>query len=198
MHFRDISTDTESVYRLTENEQIVFFMLNRSGDITFELAGPQAEAQVFAFFVGQGTEQATLNIAQKHLSPRTTSRVLVKSVLSDSAQFAYRGTLHISKEASLSDASQENRNLLLSKDAKAISEPALEILNHDVRCHHAATTSPLSREQLSFLQSRGLTPQAAEKLLVQGFLLASLETMGTFVSPKEQAAATASLEKILS
>lgn len=191
MRFFDITHDTETLYRLGENEQCVFFLLNRSGDITFELAGINAAAYVFAFFIGKGQDEARLTISQRHLAPHTTSRVLVKSVLDDSAHFSYRGTLHIAPEASLSDASQENRNLLLSRDAQAFSEPALEILTSDVKCHHAAATGPLNQEALFFAQARGLSQKQAENLLINGFLHSSVDTLGALVSRAEK-------EKVLS
>lgn len=186
MKFKDITTDTQTTYQLKENEQMVFFMLNKSDDITFELMGAGAAAHVFAFFIGKNQDKGALNISQRHLAPRTTSRVLVKSILHDASGFSYRGTLHIAQNATLSDASQENRNLLLSRDAKAFSEPALEILTSDVRCHHAATTSPLNVEQLFALEARGLSPKQAEKLLVDGFLQSSLDTMNALISSQEQ------------
>ncbi len=186
MRLQDITNDTQTVYRLTENEQAVFFLWNRSGDITFELSAINAQAHVFAFFVGKGQEECHLNISQKHLAPHTTSRVLVKSILADESQFSYCGTLHIAKEAFLSDASQENRNLLLSPKAKAFSEPALEILTSDVRCHHAATTGPLNNEQLFFAQARGLSPNTAKKLILRGFFQSSFENMNTLISSEDR------------
>lgn len=190
MTFYDITHDTKMTYQLGPHEQGVFFMHNRSGDITFELNGAGAAAHVFAFCTGKNTDQVTLNILQKHQAKETTSRVLVKSVLQDQAQFSYRGTLSIGKDASLSDASQENRNLLLSSEAKAFSEPALEILNHDVRCHHAATTSPLNASLLFLAQARGLSREQATTLLITGFLRSSLDDM-------EQLVPSQSKEKML-
>ncbi len=187
MELRDITSDIQTHYRLEANEQVVFFLLNRSGNITFELAGECAEAHVFAFFLGTGEAKGELTLSQKHLAPRTTSRVLVKSVLKDQAEFSYRGTLSIAHQATLSDAAQENRNLLLSREAKAFSKPFLEILNNDVRCRHAATTSPLNKEALFYTQARGLSPKQSEKLLVNGFLHSSLETMSALISSQESA-----------
>ncbi len=186
MTFQDISNDTKSLYRLQENEQVVFFMLNRSDTLTFELLGNGAAAHIFAFFVGTGTEQCQLHISQKHLAPKTVSRVLVKSILHEESVFSYRGTLHIAPEAVLSDASQENRNLLLSPLAKAFSKPALEILTSNVRCHHAATTSPLNKDALFFATARGLSPTQATKLLIDGFLASSVETLGELVTSQEK------------
>lgn len=186
MRLIDITTDTKTTYRLAENEQRVFFLWNKSGDITFELSGPNAEAHVFAFFVGKKNDVGTLTISQKHLAPHTTSRVVVKSILDDESQFSYRGTLHIAADAPLSDASQENRNLMLSPQARAFSEPALEILTSDVRCHHAATTSPINTEQLFFAQARGLSQESAKKLILRGFFQSSFDTIDTLLSSEEK------------
>ncbi len=89
MQFKDISTDTATHYRLAENEQCVFFMWNRGGDITLELSGPNAQAHVFAFFIGKKSEQRILTISQKHLAPKTVSRVLVKSILHHERSFSH-------------------------------------------------------------------------------------------------------------
>lgn len=195
MIFKDISQDNVSIYTLNAGEQGVFFMLNRSGDITFELQGSGAEARVFAFFIGSESEKHALAIAQRHLAPGTTSHVLVKSILRDAAEFSYQGMIHIAERATLSDASQENRNLLLSKNARAFSKPALEILTNDVRCHHAATTSPLNPETLFYAETRGLNPHQAQELLIGGFLQSSLDTMNAFISSQERESVVALLKK---
>jgi Fe-S cluster assembly protein SufD len=177
MEYRDISTDTSSRYRLARNEEVVFFMLNRSGDIAIELAGPGAKAHVFALYTADGGERQSLRLTQSHLAPDTVSSALVKTALGGTASFQYDGMIRIAQEADRSDASQESRSLLLSREARASARPALEILAHDVRCHHAATTSPLSEETLFFAASRGLTSEAAKNLLVQGFFQEALEQM---------------------
>lgn len=177
MFFKDISTDTQEKYQLKENEQCVFFLFNRSGNITFELAGVKAEAHIFACCIGDKKAQSTLHITQHHLAPHTRSSALVKSALSDESTFTYEGLIRIEPSAHGSDASQESRALLLSPDARAFSKPALEILQDDVRCHHAATTSSLDPEQLFFARSRGLSPDQAEHLLVNGFFQDTIEKM---------------------
>ena len=196
MEFSDITHDTQTLYRLKENERRVFFLLNRSGDITIELTGIGAEAHVFAFFIGRNTEKSVLTITQKHRAPHTTSRVLVKSVLDDAASFSYHGTLHITPEATKSDASQENRNLLLAPEAKAVSEPILEILTNDVRCHHAATTSPLNQDLLFFAEARGLSKSQARTLLVSGFLRSSLEELSALAPSEDSEKMLALMGKI--
>lgn len=186
MRLRDISQDQEALYTLKENERAVFFMLNRSGAITFDLSGRGAEAHIFAFFIGRNDDQGTLAITQRHSVPQTTSHALVKSVLFDASEYIYEGLIAIGKQADRSDASQESRALLLSPLAQASSKPSLEILANDVKCRHAATASPINSEALFFAQSRGLSGAQAEQLLIQGFIdeaVEKIERLGVDTSP---------------
>ena len=63
-----------------------------------------------------------------------------------------------------------NKNLLLSKRAKAFSKPQLNIENNDVACSHGSSTGALDKEQMFYLQTRGLTKEESKKLLVDAFI----------------------------
>ena len=185
MQFKDITIDKQTIYRLEADERYVFFLFNRSGEITFELAGIGAEAHIFAFFIGKGTEKHSLKITQNHCAPKTISHTLIKSVVSDEAECAYEGTIFIDKQASQSDASQESRAILLSSDALISMKPTLEILASDVICNHKATTSPLNKESLFFAKTRGLSLAQAKALLLSGFwndALEKIEVLGINVT----------------
>jgi len=96
---------------------------------------------------------------------------MYKSALTDHARSVYYGLTRIGLGAHNGDANQENRNLLLSKTAKADSDPVLEILTNDIiRASHGATAGPVDEEQLYYLQTRGIPHPAAEALLVRAFL----------------------------
>ena len=177
MRFQDISQDTKTLYRLTDREPVIFFILNRTGKIVIELAHPKAAAHIFALYTGSHTTKQSLNLTQRHIAPDTVSSALIKVALSDTAAFSYDGVITIAADAHRSDASQESRALLLSPDARVQSRPSLEIHAHDVICHHAATTAPLNAEALFFAESRGLSKKNARTLLVQGFFQEGLERM---------------------
>jgi Fe-S cluster assembly scaffold protein SufB len=177
MKFKDISQDKKNLYILKKNEQCVFYMLNRNGKITFELAGENAEAHIFSFFIGKKTDKGALVITQKHIAPQTTSRALIKSVLFDESEYNFSGLIAVNKQAKQSDTSQESRTLLLSHFASASAKPSLEILTDDVKCKHSATVSSLNPETLFFARSRGLSETQATKLLINGFFNDAIEKM---------------------
>ena len=58
---------------------------------------------------------------------------------------------------------------MLTEGAGAESIPNLEILNNDVKCSHASTVGSIDEDQLYYLESRGVAPEEAERLIVLGF-----------------------------
>ena len=133
------------------------------------LAGPGASAELKALFFGSGQQFFDYHTLQEHRVGNTTSDLLFKGALRDEARSVYAGLIRIDPGASRSDAYQANRNLLLSKQAKAHSIPMLEILNNDVRCTHGATIAPIDPAHLFYLQSRGIPAPTAERMIVHGF-----------------------------
>jgi len=133
------------------------------------LAGPGASAELKALFFGSGQQFFDYHTLQEHRVGNTTSDLLFKGALRDEARSVYAGLIRIEPGASHSDAYQANRNLLLSKQAKAHSIPMLEILNNDVRCTHGATVAPVDPDHLFYLESRGIPAPTAERMIVHGF-----------------------------
>jgi Fe-S cluster assembly protein SufD len=72
-------------------------------------------------------------------------------------------------EAQLTNASQLNRNLLLSNKARVDTKPQLEIVADNVKCAHGATVSQLEADEVFYLQSRGVDQASAQRLLIYAF-----------------------------
>jgi Fe-S cluster assembly protein SufD len=77
--------------------------------------------------------------------------------------------IRVAPGADGTDAYQVNNNLLLDSRARADSIPGLQIEANEVRCTHAATASQLDKEQLFYLGSRGVPPDIAQRIIVEGF-----------------------------
>ncbi|TMC08812.1 MAG: Fe-S cluster assembly protein SufD [Chloroflexi bacterium] len=133
------------------------------------LAGPGASAELKALFFGSQQQFFDFHTLQEHQVGNTTSDLLFKGALRDEARSLYAGLIRIEPGATRSNAYQANRNLLLSKTAKANSIPMLEILNNDVRCTHGATVAPVDPDHLFYLESRGIPAPTAERMIVHGF-----------------------------
>jgi Fe-S cluster assembly protein SufD len=95
--------------------------------------------------------------------------LLFKGAVEDTARSVYSGLVRLRPSAQKSEAYQTNRNLVLSEGAGAESIPNLEIEANDVRCSHASTVGPIDEDQLYYLETRGIRPEEAERLIVLGF-----------------------------
>ena len=106
---------------------------------------------------------------QDHDAPNTSSDLLFKGAVQDKAASVYTGLIRIREHAGGSTAYQTNRNLTLSDWAWAESVPNLDISTNDVKCSHASTVGPIDEEERFYLESRGVRPEVAERLVVLGF-----------------------------
>lgn len=136
-------------------------------DVHLEHKG--AEAFISGLFLAGKDQQFEFKTKQMHAAPHTKSDLLFVGALRDNARTNYEGIIKVEKGAQKTDAYQKNNNLLLSKTARADSEPLLEIEANDVRCTHGATVGPVDAEDLFYLMSRGIEKELAKKLLIFGF-----------------------------
>ena len=122
-----------------------------------------------AVYFGEARQMHDFRTLQDHVAPATTSNLLFKGAVEDRSRSVYTGLIRVGKQAAGVNAFQTNRNIKLSEGAWAESVPNLEILNNDVRCSHASAVGPVDEEQAFYLESRGVPPQIAERLIVLGF-----------------------------
>ena len=140
-----------------------------------DLDAPGAQARMAGFYFTDGQQHFDLDTQQNHFAENTNSDLLFKGVLFGQSRAVWQGMIYVAPGADKSDGYQSNKNLILSKTARADSIPGLEILANDVRCSHGATVSNIDETELFYLQSRGIPPKEAEKLVVKGFFSAILE-----------------------
>lgn len=126
-------------------------------------------SEMLGLYLGDERQHIDHHTLQLHAAPHTNSDLLFKGALRGQARSAFSGLIKVKKGAQGTDAYQKNRNLLLSREARADSLPNLEIEADDVRCSHGATIGQADELQLFYLMSRGLSRAAAERLLVYGF-----------------------------
>jgi Fe-S cluster assembly protein SufD len=139
-------------------------------EVEVELAGDGSSTELLGVYFGDGQQHIDHRSIQLHRGSRSASDLLYKGALKDAASAIYTGTVIVDHDAHRCDAYQTNRNILLSDRARAMSVPNLEILTNDpTRCGHAASVGPVSEDVLFYLQSRGISREEAERLVVFGF-----------------------------
>jgi Fe-S cluster assembly protein SufD len=134
-----------------------------------QLREPGSNAKLFGLMFTDGRQHLDFQTSQDHLAPHTESDLLFRSALLDRSRVVFRGVVCLRPEAQQTNAYQANHNLLLSPKARADALPILEIEADDVRCKHGSTTGRIDDEQIFYLMSRGLSHQAAQRMIVHGF-----------------------------
>lgn len=129
----------------------------------------RAELDLDGLALLRGAQVADTHSFIDHATPHGTSRQLHKCIADDRSRAVFNGQILVRPGAQSTDARQQSRNLLLSEDARIDTKPQLEIYADDVKCAHGAAIGQLDPEELFYLQSRGLSPDLARKLLTFGF-----------------------------
>src|SRR4029079_2724948 len=133
------------------------------------LQGEDSLAEMLGISFADGDQFFDHHTWQLHESPYATSDLEFKTALKENSRTVYSGLIKVSEGAQKTDAYQQNRNLVLSREARADSIPNLEIAANDVRCTHGATISQVVPEHIFYLQARGIPYTEAQKLIVEGY-----------------------------
>jgi len=146
-------------------------------DITTVLAGAGAELVLNGLYLLSAAQHADHHTVIDHAQPHCASHEYFNGVLAGRAHGVFNGRIIVRPGAQRTDSKQTNNNLLLSTEARADSQPQLEIYADDVKCTHGSTVGPIDPTQLFYLRSRGLSPDAARSILTYGFGAEILDRM---------------------
>jgi Fe-S cluster assembly scaffold protein SufB len=120
---------------------------------------------------GSGDQHHDLTSYTRHIGRDTTGELLSKGVLLDQARAYLKGMISIEKTAVGTDSYLGEFGMNLSKQARSVAIPSLEIDQPDCRrAAHASSVGPIDDSQLFYLESRGIPPDEARKFIVLGFL----------------------------
>lgn len=152
-----------------KNHNIALSGLVTRNDIHSNLLGQGAHMEMNGLVLGQGRQHIDNQTQVNHAVPNCTSDEYYKSVLDDNSRSVFRGRIIVAQDAQLTNADQQNNNLLLSANAEADTKPQLEIYADDVKCSHGATVGQLDANALFYLKSRGINAEQARALLTFAF-----------------------------
>ncbi len=134
------------------------------------LMEPGAHGEILSLaFAGEGQHQdAGGKIV--HAAPNTTSTVISKSLSKDGGRTSYRGLLKVYEGCDNVKANVRCDALLIDEESRSDTYPTMEIDAPNVHIQHEAYVSKLGEDQLFYLMSRGMSEEAAAKMIVNGFV----------------------------
>ena len=137
--------------------------------------GPKTETMLNGLTAIRNQQLADTHSLIALAHPHGTAQQLHKNIVDDRAHAVFNGRVYVPHAAQLTNASQLNRNLLLSRKARVDTKPELDIVADNVKCAHGATVSQLKPDEIFYLQSRGIDESEAQRLLSYAFAMEVIE-----------------------
>jgi Fe-S cluster assembly scaffold protein SufB len=135
------------------------------------LEGDRSSVEQVEIVFGGEQQLFDLTSYTRHIGRDTTGNLLSKGALLDRARSFMKGLITIEKSAVGTDSFLGEFGMNLSKAARAVAIPSLEIDQPDCRrAAHSSSVGPIDPTQLFYLESRGIAPDEARKFIVLGFL----------------------------
>lgn len=154
----------------------------KEGENTLHLSlEEESSADIICVCTTKNEEKISANITAEHLGKESSSSMTVKGVAQDSSTLSIHGKIIIDEKASGSEGYQQLDILMIGEEASGKAIPELAIKNPLVVCSHGASVGGINKEQLYYLQSRGLSKKEAEEIIVEGFL----KSTGKHIKNKE-------------
>ncbi len=145
------------------------------------LNGKNGECNLNGIYQPHGKEHVDNSTVIDHKVPHCESNELYKGVIYDSASGVFNGKVFVRPDAQLTNAFQQNSNIVMTETASMNSKPELEIYADDVKCSHGSTTGQFDDEALFYLMARGISRQNAKEMLVTAFFQEVLDEMNVDV-----------------
>ncbi len=134
------------------------------------LMEPGAHGEILSVaFAGKGQHQDAGGKVV-HAAPHTTSQIISKSISKGGGRTSYRGLIKVLPDAEDVKSHVRCDALLMDEDSRSDTYPTMEIDNERVSIGHEATVSKVGDDQLFYLMSRGISEEAATKMVVNGFI----------------------------
>ena len=134
------------------------------------LDGAEAENSLGGAFLAADGEHCVVTLPTARNVPACRSDSAVKGVAGGRAVGEFCGLVYVAPGAQRTDARQQRRNLLLSREARITTQPQLEIYADDVKCTHGATVGQMDDEALLYMRQRGLSEAQARGVQIEGFV----------------------------
>ena len=135
------------------------------------LEGDRSSVEQVEIVFGGEEQLFDLTSYTRHLGRDTTGNLLSKGALLDRSRSFMKGLITIERSAIGTDSYLGEFGMNLSRAARAVAIPSLEIDQPDCRrAAHSSSVGPIDPAQLFYLESRGIPPDEARKFIVLGFL----------------------------
>lgn len=133
------------------------------------LQGDNSSSEFYSVAVTNNYQQADTGTKMLHIGRNTRSRIVSKGISAGHSQNSYRGLVRMGKGAAYGRNYSQCDSLLIGSLCGAHTFPDIRSYNPTAVVEHEATTSKISDDQLFYCNQRGIGPEEAVGLIVNGY-----------------------------
>ena len=141
------------------------------------LRGKESVGEFYSVAVTKGRQQADTGTKMIHIGQGSRSRIVSKGISLGHSSNTYRGLVRMAPTAKDARNFTQCDSLMIGNNSRSCTIPYSEIANETAQIEHEATTGRVSDDELYYLASRGLTPEQATSIIVNGFCRSVLNTL---------------------
>lgn len=158
------------------------------------LLGDNSVGEFYSVAVTNHQQQADTGTKMIHVGKNTKSKIVSKGISGGFSQNSYRGLVRMNKNAVNSRNHSQCDSLLLGDQCGAHTYPYIKVENQSSIVEHEATTSKISEDQLFYCLQRGISPESAVSLIVNGYAKEVLSKLPMEFASEAQKLLSISLE----
>lgn len=133
------------------------------------LLGDDSVGEFYSVALTNHYQQADTGTKMIHLGRNTKSTIISKGIAAGKSSNAYRGLVRVSPKAQGARNFSQCDSMLIGSLSSANTFPYLEVKNPSAKVEHEATTSKIGEDQIFYLQQRGINPEEAISMIINGF-----------------------------
>lgn len=133
------------------------------------LLGDDSVGEFYSVALTNHYQQADTGTKMIHLGRNTKSTIISKGIAAGNSSNAYRGLVRVSPKAQGARNFSQCDSMLIGSLCSANTFPYLEVKNPSAKVEHEATTSKIGEDQIFYLQQRGINPEEAISMIINGF-----------------------------
>ena len=133
------------------------------------LKGDNSSSEFYSVAVTNNYQQADTGTKMIHIGRNTKSRIVSKGISAGHSENSYRGLVRMNPGADNAKNFSQCDSLLIGSSCGAHTFPVIRSLNPTAVVEHEATTSKISEDQLYYCNQRGIGPEDAVGLIVNGY-----------------------------
>jgi len=133
------------------------------------LNGDNSVGEFYSVALTNNYQQADTGTKMIHKGKNTKSTIISKGISAGRGQNSYRGLVKVEKNATNARNFTQCDSMLIGDKCGAHTFPYIEVGNTSAQVEHEATTSKIGEDQIFYCQQRGINPEDAMNMIVNGF-----------------------------